>query len=309
MSGEFKIIKKEFDWNDKVPFEISIVFSSQYMFNGRYQRFKDLQFDNVKTIVNDYAFCELKEDIKNHKVYGDGGKHLEMEELEKLLLFYHNGFLAGLTEFETELTNTSYLSRSDKAMQRKVFLEVKGNITASLGFIYTSNDDNNNILSEAYLFNNGLRTGRLYKAWSLIIENPSLFLELFRTDEKVIDFYKVALTYCEENESRSLTEKIKQLLSDLGVNNDPLSSLTAFEIALRFNYLIKGGAEKWASPVDVGKRFQHLRHFKNIEEHFRLFDNKKNRKAKVKELENIYETLTEYKEIQKSVMNDLSNIN
>ena len=86
------------------------------------------------------------------------------------------------------------------------------------------------------------------------------------------------------------------------------NTLTAYEIALQHHYLVKYNKEKWIEPVEVGKKYHHLRNAKNIEDHYRDFDNNRNRPPKIKELEKIEDFIAGYPDIQKAVINDIDKL-
>lgn len=87
-------------------------------------------------------------------------------------------------------------------------------------------------------------------------------------------------------------------------------NLTAFEIALRHMYLVRGKAEHWIPPSDVGRKYSHLKSFKNIEVGYRQLEAKpRKREPKTIELQRVLNTLDNFPEIQKAIINDIDVLN
>lgn len=229
---DFKVIG-DFDWYEKLPFEIAITYPNQYFNNEKYERFTILHpnkyfynqegqtftlsdFAEVITVVNTRAFDALSEDIGKQKLLNEFGNVLKFEHLGEYFFEYHKGFLEGYNEFDTDVINATHIFKNDIAIANKVFSEIKLTFNRSKGFSIGcfDNDYRKPAIKKQHLYKDGIETGRIYKAWHFIVENPNLFVELFRADSKAVDFYKVALRYWEGRRSGS-GDRLKILLSEI----------------------------------------------------------------------------------------------
>lgn len=103
-----------------------------------------------------------------------------------------------------------------------------------------------------------------------------------------------------KQESNNNSEKLK----DDNLQPNDLKSLTAFELALRHCYLVKGCIEQYLKGGKVGEKYSCYGSKKNIELAFNDIENGR-RKAKLEELQNVLNTLIEYPQIQKALENDI----
>src|SRR5690606_38519417 len=102
MGENLVFIEKDVDWNERIPFEISVVFERQYCYNNEneydeIQRFTICNFGDFETIV-DRSFYTFSKDIIEGKFYSEHGKLLNNIDLHELYREYHRGLIAGYND-------------------------------------------------------------------------------------------------------------------------------------------------------------------------------------------------------------------
>ncbi len=99
-------------------------------------------------------------------------------------------------------------------------------------------------------------------------------------------------------------EKERVILKRAESNN-----LTPFEIAIKDQYLSKANKiDKIHFAKDFIERYKGLRSSKNLEEQFNHLNNNR-RKPNRKQLQNVHDSLSEYPDIQKAIINDIDQLN
>lgn len=143
------------------------------------------------------------------------------------------------------------------------------------------------------------------KNWKL--QKPSLGFIIAGNKElalKNFDRYTASLDGIIEEctiriENRSIRKSVSKLKSP--------SELTAFEIALKHWYLERAGIESYSGAIEIASKYKGIKNSKNIELAFNDIVQKR-KKANLKQLKNILNSLKDYPIVQKAIQNDLDKL-
>ena len=145
------------------------------------------------TLINDEVFC-----VKNNS----------------FLYPFMASFAEGFTRGYFELKNNS----EGETVERNVFnTAIRGSLCGlnNAYETYFHNGENKKFLTHELMNESGVKMGGNYKAWQIILDNPFLYLELFRTTEDLIGFYRWNLEREIEREDQRDTWGIKKGLEIL----------------------------------------------------------------------------------------------
>ena len=200
----------------KIPFEIEIIFS-------KYYQDEDLRFVGFKT--KDYHFYTPKPEYetfikhwRNGEIYTESLQSLNEENVQPYYKAYGDGFTKGYNGFDTKIKNSTSVFSDNQATIRRIF-----------GFVITPfpglasygrgelKDKSVKIIDREIWFEAGVKAGENYKAWYFILNNPSYFVELFRTHKPIIDLYKAAVRLWKDKPGGTgVYSNLVQLLTEIG---------------------------------------------------------------------------------------------
>ena len=187
-----KIIKDEFyklgHW----------IYSTEDIFFKPFLRTYHFDNEKLKFYLNENSGYRTQEFIKKEKVLNENYEILTSKEFQTdYILEFGRGFFKGYTNFSDELKNkgNNIFEPDNKQIAHKIFskaIKKKDFIIARdfpLSFIPFGTDEQikkrfDNIYDYRYIskksYNrSGFQTGEEYKAWEIILHNPTLFEDIF----------------------------------------------------------------------------------------------------------------------------------
>jgi hypothetical protein len=194
--------------NDIQPFEIRFAFNSfapylgikngkKYPYN---QRFVENKFNSETGSGDIMYYPNYVEDGEFMKLY----KHKELYLLiddeivcidnNSLLYPFIERFAEGFTKGYFEVKNNLEIENNEE----KVFNIAINESLSGLDTAYEIHDVEGHyikFLSDKLIFESGVKTGRNYRAWQVILDKPHLYIQLFRQSELLIGYYRWSLEY------------------------------------------------------------------------------------------------------------------
>jgi hypothetical protein len=149
--------------------------------------------------INQKHISNLQTDLDGGRCFDANGVKITRESISPYYIEYGKGFNKGYRDFESYLkTNDSLFSTTNEQISHKVYSRVKrdlfklndGRIT--LGYTLGENNKMLSEIREKYklkyalilkkdsFFKNGINGGEFYKAWEIILHNPTLFEQFFK---------------------------------------------------------------------------------------------------------------------------------
>jgi len=200
-----------------------------------------------------------------------------------------------------------YLKEWERALQKRInnpsgeIGEKELIIKAMIGEINNFVESPQETIKERILY------GKVLHTYNIIIMGNDNF-ELLKSG---VQFYNNTENIDNEAKGRALYKWKKTLsnMLEIGIKNNPESSLTNREEIIRMHYLREGKVLEYSYSLeryanDRGKSFKQLKKFKNG-----IVDKgKTNSPAKRNELKNVKNNLSEYPLIQKAIENDISKL-
>ena len=145
-------------------------------------------------------YDDLMSFLKSGVLFNNEHEQLKYDSLKQYLLEYAKGFNKGYLEFENTLkASNNIFQDTSEQIAFKVFSRVYGNFNVKSGnFKLTSELENDNKieLKKKYdvklimrvtadnFFQSGVEGGEFYKAWEIILNNPTIFKKIF--DDNII---------------------------------------------------------------------------------------------------------------------------
>lgn len=173
---------------EKVPFAISSIFKWKFEDGKMHQRFLKLNGSDYKSFVPFLDWRDFKEQMSTRRIFDENGEIFTNESIENYCKAYSDGFVKGYNDLESEIKDTtSIFKTNNEEIAKKVFSIIhttfypfSGNRTT----LYLNDEDNKEFTRETLtiksLRESGAKIGRNYKAWFFILNNPDLFIELFK---------------------------------------------------------------------------------------------------------------------------------
>jgi hypothetical protein len=194
-----KIIRDEFCKYGNIRSSISTRNASGLMNTtyGDYLHPYKMKFkvDELEYYCIERYYEDLINFLKNGVLFDNEDNQLNIKSIKQYLIEYAKGFQKGYLEYENTLKNTNTIfQNTSEQIAHKVFSRVYGNFTIKSGnFKLTSELDNerandlknkHNVkliisVTTANFFQSGIEGGEFYKAWEIILNNPSIFKTFF----------------------------------------------------------------------------------------------------------------------------------
>ena len=199
-----KIIKDEFCKYGNIRSSISTRNSTGKMDTtyGDYLHPYKMKFkvDELEYYCIERYYDDLINFIKSGVIFDSEDNQLTVKTIKQYLLEYAKGFNKGYLEFENTLkASNNIFQDTSEQIAFKVFSRVYGNFNVKSGnFKLTSELENDNKieLKKKYdvklimrvtadnFFQSGVEGGEFYKAWEIILNNPTIFKKIF--DDNII---------------------------------------------------------------------------------------------------------------------------
>ncbi len=205
---------------------------------------------------DDFSFRMLEKYYKAHLYKLENGlifdeKHnqLNKESIEPYFREYAKGFKIGYKEFQDNLKESENIFEvSNEHIAHKVYSRVVGLWTTTGQIPYDMtiltddfrqkaktnfNIDNPYIASEKNYYNGGYDGGTFYKAWELILNNPTIFESIFEKNKRVNNDKSQTITnnLKWQGTQTELIELIKALIENgniKGTQKDIINNLSEF---------------------------------------------------------------------------------
>lgn len=153
------------------------------------------KIDELEYYCIERYYDDLFDFLKNGVLFDNDDNQLTIKTINQYLIEYAKGFQKGYLEYEGTLKNTNTIfQNTSEQIAQKVFARVYGNFTVKSGnFKLTSELDNertnelknkNNVklvirVTSENFFQSGIEGGEFYKAWEIILNNPTIFKPIF----------------------------------------------------------------------------------------------------------------------------------
>jgi hypothetical protein len=135
---------------------------SEFLILAKLYRGKELY-----TLIDDEVVC-----IKNNSL------------LYPFIARFAEGFLRGYFE----LKNNLEIEKDKQSVFNIAVMNGKSGLDTAYE-VHNFNGQNIKFLSDELIYKSGVKTGRNYRAWQIILDNPYLYIQLFRESEVLIPFY------------------------------------------------------------------------------------------------------------------------
>jgi len=153
------------------------------------------KIDELEYYCIERYYDDLFNFLKKGVLFDNDDNQLTIKTINQYLIEYAKGFQKGYLEYENTLKNTNTIfQNTSEQIAQKVFARVYGNFTIKSGnFKLTSELDNertnelknkNNVklvirVTSENFFQSGIEGGEFYKAWEIILNNPTIFKTIF----------------------------------------------------------------------------------------------------------------------------------
>lgn len=162
------------------------------------------------------------EEIAQGFLFNELGEQLDKEKFIPLYRKYAEGFFQGYDSYEDEIRKkTSLFSNDSKAIAKSIFKRIEGWVDyGHFEFEDFCDDDFKKLIQAKFKVKNpkmctaenfyekGYQRGTIFKTWEIIIDNPSLFIDLFEEEKDQSREVSCKLEESYLNESQNQTLKI-----------------------------------------------------------------------------------------------------
>ena len=194
-----KIIKAEFCKYGNIRSSISTRNSTGQMDTtyGDYLHPYKMKFkiDELEYYCIERYYDDLFDFLKNGVLFDNDDNQLTIKTINQYLIEYAKGFQKGYLEYESTLKNTNTIfQNTSEQIAQSVFARVYGNISVKSGNFKLTSELNNERTNELKnkknvklvirvttenFFQSGIEGGEFYKAWEIILNNPTIFKPIF----------------------------------------------------------------------------------------------------------------------------------
>lgn len=163
--------------------------------------FGKFSYDELNFFVNDKYLWSFYEYLDKKRCYDEDLNNITRKEAKPFLTEYSKGFNKGYNEFENTLKKDSPLfGTSNEHIVYKVYSRIihekKGSFPMYVSIDSNQTDLEKRILKEngiqflyklnkEMFFNSGFQGGEFYKAWEIILNNPTVFEPIFTKNSEV----------------------------------------------------------------------------------------------------------------------------
>lgn len=149
--------------------------------------FVTFYYNELNFCINEKYIGHLFELLDFGLCFDINNNVLNRNNIEVFYNEYSKGFNKGYNEFENNLKNNSNLfSSSNEQISYKIYSRIKEHWTENKdgSIILNANDIKINdkitfLLTESNFFKSGVNGGEFYKAWEIILNNPTVFEPIF----------------------------------------------------------------------------------------------------------------------------------
>jgi hypothetical protein len=193
-------------------------FTIRYEAGGLIFFCKEGQYKSLFTRIN-----------SKEKYYNELNEIVNENNIQDILHEYAKGFNEGYFSFEEDINKkNSFLNNTDESKIHKVFSFIKlgifDKVNKTGGFPFETDHKNRIKLYNSAFFLCGALGGQFYKAWEIVLHNPTLFENLFNNTCK------------KENETLDKPAKSKELIKSFGYNEDEQTLKKIYSLLLN-NYI------------------------------------------------------------------------
>jgi hypothetical protein len=148
-----------------------------------------IYFSEYNFYLNDFYYNELFKKIDLEVCFDENGIKINRENIKSFFTEYGKGFVKGYNEFERNTTKSNSLfTETNEQISYKIYSRIKEH------FIYNKNGNfktpiknekvvpNINftfLFKKKNFFESGFNGGEFYKAWEIILNNPTIFEPIF----------------------------------------------------------------------------------------------------------------------------------
>lgn len=232
-----KIIKAEFCKYGNIRSSISTRNSTGQMDTtyGDYLHPYKMKFkiDELEYYCIERYYDDLFDFLKNGVLFDNDDNQLTIKTINQYLIEYAKGFQKGYLEYESTLKNTNTIfQNTSEQIAQSVFARVYGNISVKSGNFKLTSELNNERTNELKnkknvklvirvttenFFQSGIEGGEFYKAWEIILNNPTIFKPIFddNIEIPVKTNQKEDMVLIDKGIEITIFEKIKRELNSI----------------------------------------------------------------------------------------------
>lgn len=216
-------LKIEENFMNRKTFPFEIYYAYEYPFYPKYEhRFREFKVKDVSIYVESPALEIFFLGLKKKEFYTEDLNLFNNENLHPYLIVYQEGFLKGYQEFDSHIKNSVGIFEKDKESIINTIFDIAYTHISGLSIYHYHKIENDNVrlIKKSSWFESGFKAGKKYKAWFYIINNPQNFVRLFRTEKRLIKFYRhAAQIWKEESGGEGIYSHITNLLQEIDYNN------------------------------------------------------------------------------------------
>lgn len=304
---------------DRVPFEIAMIYShplpdsEEFGYGPRYIQVKRNNFFFYTEYISWTYFTEK---VEAGKLFDEELNKLSFENLDIYFNSYADGFIKGYTEFDNRISSATKIFKDDTPAIKKIYEYANSPISGlTIHTIKSKGKKDFKVINKELWNDAGIKEGEKYRAWVLIIDNPSQYLNLFRNESYFETYCRKAYAFWENKKGRELfCERLSKVLVELNSvkpsDNSMKSGISIAAIAIFYFFLCKYEDESpitktnaskiaeefnWKSSTSGQKLFEFYKRYKNDAERRNIGkDNGRAYQEHLKRYEMILPLLTNY---------------
>jgi hypothetical protein len=155
-----------------------------------YQRPVFMRFSKYNFWLNPIYYESLLEKLNNGNCFDTHNNKVDHKNIDLFYSEYSKGFYKGYNEFENSLkSNVSIFSISNEQISYRIYARIKEHFPKQKNGqfkIYAESFEQNEmklIFKESNFFESGVNGGEFYKAWEIILNNPTIFEPIFTANK------------------------------------------------------------------------------------------------------------------------------
>lgn len=142
-----------------------------------------MYFNEYNFYINIIFYDELVKKIDTGLCFDENKIKIDKQNVALFFNEYGKGFIKGYDEFESKIkVSSSLFSVTNEQISYKIYSRIKGIWTSNIGDFKIEcpiNSDLTFLFTKKNFFESGINGGEFYKAWEIILNNPTIFESIF----------------------------------------------------------------------------------------------------------------------------------
>lgn len=227
--------------NLNLPIEISVIYNGYYHSHDRKSLFTQYHGVDFDFMLNSISMNFFVESINSGKFYDSNFNVLNNLTVQPYLKEFSKGFVDGYNDFETHIANrVSIFHGSIDSITNKIFEYINAPLYGIPTNLIAKDGKYIDVLSYHSLRKDGIKAGRFYKAWFIVINNSKNFIDLFRQHKPYISLYRCTLRNWEYiSHYQHLYNKLKVALEKIADATSQAENQILSTGSIKENVLVK----------------------------------------------------------------------